>query len=47
MKLKTAKEIPIGGKIIEAGNSREIKTRFVSPCNLGWQWYGLYFKLEF
>ena len=26
MKLKTAKEIPIGGKIIEAGNSKEVKT---------------------
>lgn len=26
MALKTAKEIPIGGKIIEAGNSREVKT---------------------
>lgn len=26
MALKTAKEIPIGGKIIEAGNSKEVKT---------------------
>ncbi|MCK5412765.1 MAG: 4Fe-4S binding protein [Candidatus Pacebacteria bacterium] len=26
MKLKTAKQIPIGGKIIEAGNSKEFKT---------------------
>lgn len=26
MKLKTAKEIPTGGKIIEAGNSKEVKT---------------------
>lgn len=26
MKLKTAKEIPIGGKILEAGNSNEVKT---------------------
>jgi pyruvate ferredoxin oxidoreductase delta subunit len=26
MKLKTAKEIPIGGKIINAGNSKEVKT---------------------
>lgn len=26
MKLKTAKEISIGGKIIEAGNSKEVKT---------------------
>jgi pyruvate ferredoxin oxidoreductase delta subunit len=26
MKLKTAKEIPIGGKIVEAGNSKEVKT---------------------
>ena len=25
-KLKTAKQIPIGGKIIEAGNSKEFKT---------------------
>ena len=26
MKLKSSKEIPIGGKIVEPGNSREIKT---------------------
>lgn len=26
MKLKSAKELPIGGKIIEPGNSREVKT---------------------
>ncbi len=26
MALKTSKEIPIGGKIIEAGNSRQFKT---------------------
>jgi len=26
MKLKSAKEIPIGGKIIEAGNSKNFKT---------------------
>ncbi|MCK4892303.1 MAG: 4Fe-4S binding protein [Candidatus Pacebacteria bacterium] len=26
IKLKTAKQIPIGGKIIEAGNSKEFKT---------------------
>lgn len=26
MKLKSAKEISIGGKIIEAGNSKEVKT---------------------
>ena len=26
MKLKNSKEIPIGGKIIEAGNSKEVKT---------------------
>ncbi|MBW6440621.1 4Fe-4S binding protein [Patescibacteria group bacterium] len=26
MKLKTSKQIPIGGKIIEAGNSKEFKT---------------------
>lgn len=26
MKLKTAKEIPIGGKIVDAGNSKEVKT---------------------
>lgn len=26
MKLKTAKEIPIGGKILEAGNSQAVKT---------------------
>ncbi len=26
MKLKTAKQIPIGGKIVEAGNSKEFKT---------------------
>jgi pyruvate ferredoxin oxidoreductase delta subunit len=26
MKLKSAKEIPIGGRIVEAGNSREVKT---------------------
>jgi len=25
-KLKTAKQIPVGGKIIEAGNSKEFKT---------------------
>lgn len=26
MKFKTAKEIPIGGKILEPGNSKEVKT---------------------
>jgi len=26
MTLKSAKELPIGGKIIEAGNSKEVKT---------------------
>lgn len=26
MKLKTAKQIPIGGKIIEAGNAKDFKT---------------------